>query len=97
MLAAMPNSAELTGWLAYLRVDDEVQAQRTAYAIAKAFGGGEQQKAHAHNSKPVVGEEEEVIDTTDPEFVKHFMGFTYGDKPKNAPNRISESTEIKIG
>jgi hypothetical protein len=93
MLEAMPNSAELTGWLTYLRVDDEVQAQRTAYAIAKAFGAGEQ-KVHANNRKqPVVEEEEEIIDTTDPDFVKHFQGFTYGDKPKNIPQ---QSNEIEI-
>lgn len=93
----MPNSAELTGWLAYLKVDDEVRAQQTAYAIAKAFGGDK--KLHADNSrqKAVEAEEEEVIDTTDPNFVKRFQGFTYGDKPQKAQNRVPTNTEIKIG
>lgn len=92
----MPNSAELTGWLAYMRVDDEVQAQRLAYGIAKAFGAGDPKKAHAGNKRqPVVEEEEEVIDTTDPEFVKRFMGFTYGDN-KTPVNQNVQQQEIEI-
>lgn len=86
------TSAELTGWLAYLSVDDEVQAQRIAYAIVKAFGGGKAQK-HA------VDEDEEVIDTTSPDFAKNFKGFTGTPAPpqRGIPQRQMMSTEILLG
>lgn len=65
------DDAELNHALAYLHRDDEVQTERWTYiitrAIVQAFGGGKQQQ---------VTPEEKVIDTTDPEFAKHFMGFT---------------------
>jgi hypothetical protein len=83
------TSAELTGWLAYLQVDDEVKTQRTSYAIARAFNGDKKQPAKRKD-------EEEVIDTTDPEFVKYFRGFTHSKPQQRRPNRQT-STEIKIG
>ena len=83
------TSAELTGWQAYLRVDDEVQIQRLAYAIVKAFNGDKKQQ-----SKPV--EAEEVIDTTDPKFAEQFQGFTYA-KPQTPRKPRQTSTEILFG
>lgn len=85
------TSAELTGWLAYLQVDDEVRMQRDVYAIVKAFGG--EQK---NQKKPAKQAEEEVIDTTDPEFAKHFQGFTY-EKPQQRRVNRQTSTEILFG
>jgi hypothetical protein len=84
------TSAEFTGWLAYLQIDDEVQAQRTAYAIAKAFGGDRK----GQKSQPV--DEEEVIDTTDPKFAEQFKGFTYEKPQLRRPNRQT-NTEILFG
>jgi len=64
----MPNGAELTGWFAYLRVDDQVRADWIASAIIKAFNGNKAAQAGGND-------EEEVIDTTKPEFAQHFQGF----------------------
>lgn len=89
------SSAELTGWFAYLRVDDEVTSQKIAYAIVRAFNGDKDSKP-AKNKAREQEEEEEIIDTTDPEFAEHFMGFTYGDKPQARP-RQAQNTEILIG
>lgn len=86
------TSAELTGWLAYLQVDDEVQVQRLAYAIVKAFNGDKGQK-----QQPKQAEDEEVIDATDPKFAEQFKGFTYAKpQPPRKPTRQS-STEILFG
>jgi hypothetical protein len=75
------TSGELAGWLAYLRVDDEVQMQRLTIAIMKAFRGGGQGQ-----QPPAREEEEPVIDTTDPDFVKNFRGFNFEKpKPKRRP------------
>jgi hypothetical protein len=49
-------------------MDDEIQINRLIYAIVKAFNGDGKTK------KPV--DDEEVIDTTKPEFVEHFKGFS---------------------
>jgi hypothetical protein len=68
LLADMPNSAELTGWFAYLRVDDQVRADWMTHAIIKAYRGDGKQGATT--------DDEEVIDTTTPEFRQHFKGFT---------------------
>lgn len=87
------TSAEFTGWLAYLQVDDEVQVQRLAYAIARAFNGDKTGK-----KQQAAKEDEEVIDTTDPKFAEQFKGFTYGGKPQppHMPSRQT-STEILFG
>jgi len=81
---------ELAGLLGYLRVDDEVQTQRLTIAILKAFGSGQQPAKHP-------AQNEEVIDTTDPEFVKHFRGFNYEKPTRPQRRRQSHNTEIKIG
>ena len=62
-----------------------------AYAIVKAFGGDKGQKP-----KPKTAEDEEVIDTTSPDFAKNFQGFTYA---KSQPPRRPQqgSTEILFG
>ncbi len=85
------TSAELTGWLAYLERDDGIWINRTAYATNKAFSGGHKQPARQQ-----VDDDEPVIDTTDPNFVKHFKGFIQGNPPQNRPTRQT-STEIKRG
>lgn len=83
------TSAEFTGWLAYLQIDDEVKAQRAAYSIVKAFNG---EKGQKQKQKPT--EDEEVIDTTDPKFAEQFKGFTYA-KPQRQSRQTS--TEILFG
>jgi len=88
------TSAELTGWLAYLQVDDEVQVQRLAYAIVKAFNGD--QKGPTKKPAKRIEEDEEVIDTTDPKFAEQFQGFTYAKPQPRVPTRQS-STEILFG
>jgi hypothetical protein len=78
------TGGELAGWLAYLRVDDEAQSQRTTLAFLKAFGRGNAQQP----AKPAA---EPVIDTTDPNFVKTFKGFNF-EKPK--PKRRQQNAEF---
>ena len=73
MLADM-DSARLTGWLEYLELDDEM----TVYRMAKAFSLVVAQTPRGQT-------DEEVIDTTAPEFATTFKGFTGG------------SNEIKYG
>lgn len=83
----------MTGWLAYLNKDDEVKTNQIAYAIVRALGGDKGQK-----QKPTkrAAEDEEVIDTTDPEFAKNFQGFTYA-KPQPQRRPQQGSTEILFG
>lgn len=89
------TSGELAGWLAYLLVDDEVQTQRMALAVNRAFTGGK-----AQSGKRVVDddEDEEVIDTTKPEFAEKFKGFTNTPlvPPRGLPQRRM-NTEMLIG
>lgn len=87
------TSAELIGWQAYLQVDDEIQVQRLAYAIVKAFNGDQkgQKKPAKH-----IEEDGEVIDTTDPKFAEQFKGFTYA-KPQQPRIPRQTSTEILFG
>jgi len=84
------TSGELAGWLAYLRVDDEAQAQRTAIAILKAFNGGRQTKARD------LDDDDEVIDTTAPGFADKFKGFTNAPQQRSIP-RPMNSTQILKG
>lgn len=64
------TSAELTGWLAYLSVDDKVQSQRTTLALLEAMI----KAGTVHPGKPV-DDDEPIIDTTDPSFAQNFQGF----------------------
>jgi hypothetical protein len=84
------TGGELAGSIAYLRVDDEVQMQRLTIAIMKAFGSGQKQQPAQRSTN------EEVIDTTDPEFTKHFKGFNY-EKPNPQQRRRQQNTRILIG
>ena len=68
------GSARLTGLQAYLEIDDEMTKYRMAKALSMVFA--QAPRGHA---------EEEVIDTTAPEFATQFKGFTGG------------SNEIKYG
>lgn len=87
------TSAELTGWLAYLQVDDEVKAQWATYSVVKAFKGDQKdQKQRSVKPDP----DEEIIDTTDPDFAKNFKGFTHAKPQPRRPNRQS-GTEILFG
>ncbi len=78
------TSGQLAGLLAYLRVDDEVQTQRMTLAFMRALRGGMQPSTPAR-------EEEPVIDTTDPNFVKNFKGFNF-EKPK--PKRRTQNAQF---
>lgn len=62
------SSSELSGWLAYTRIEDEIWTQRIMQAVARVFGSGKVQRQ--------VDDDEEVIDTTKPEFAEKFQGFT---------------------
>lgn len=86
------TSGELAGWLAYLRVDDEAQAQRTAIAMMKAFRGGLAQPAKQAD------DDDQIIDTTDPKFAQQFQGFinTPG-RPQQTIPRPMQSTQIIKG
>jgi hypothetical protein len=90
------TSGELAGWLAYLLVDDEVQTQRMALAVNRAFVGGKTQ-----SGRRVVDddEDEEIIDTTKPEFAQHFKGFTntLPQARQSVPQRRQMNTEILFG
>lgn len=66
MLSEM-SSAELSGCLAYLEMDDEQSVYRMAKAFSLALAGTQRAQA-----------QEEVIDTTSPEFAAQFKGFTGG-------------------
>jgi hypothetical protein len=88
------SAAELTGWFAYLELDDEVRANWTAYAIAKAFGGGKKDG----QGKKTEEIEEEIFDTTDPDFEKYFQGFIYeSEKPKMQQKKQGSNADIIIG
>jgi hypothetical protein len=89
LLGDMPNSAELTGWFAYLRVDDQVRADWMTHAIIKAFNAGSKQQPNTIDG-------EQVIDTTTPEFRQHFQGFT-NTKPQPPRSIAARNTEIKMG
>lgn len=93
----MENGAELTGLFAYLNRDDEMQVLRTAYAIVKAFGGDKPKKGKAHD---IDDEDEEVIDTTKPEFAQNFKGFiNEPGKPTQGQRQFQRqmNTEIIMG
>jgi hypothetical protein len=92
MLSEM-SSVELTAWFEYLRVDDEVRMQQIVYAIIKAFGGTSTQQTAPHR----IDNEEEIIDTTDPNFTKLFKGFSYEKPQSRRRPRRQTSTEIKFG
>lgn len=65
------SSSELSAWLAYERIEDEIWTKRIegiAYAIARAFGSGQAKQ------RPI-DDDEEVIDTTNPDFAEKFKGF----------------------
>ena len=72
MLAEL-GSSELSGWLAYIQLQDELQVYQMAKAFSLAFGGPAKRKPGTVASEE---EEEEVIDTTSPEFAQQFQGFT---------------------
>jgi len=69
-------------------MDDEVRASWLTYAITKAF---------QVKSKPVSDDGEEVIDTTDPKFAKHFKGFTNTPVGKPSQGFHQRNTEIRMG
>ena len=89
-----PNGAELSGLFAYLRKDDEVRAEWMAYAIVKAFGGGQKGQKKKQAKQPI--EDDEVIDTTDPSFERNFRGFVHTKSQPRRPRRPT-NTEIKLG
>lgn len=66
-----PNGAELTGLFAYLQRDDEIQTNKLIYAIVRAFNGDGKKQPNK-----LVDDDEEIIDTTKPDFVEKFKGFT---------------------
>lgn len=78
--AEYPNGPELMAWIAYERLEDEIQKNRLMYAFGKVLYGEKQQ------SLP----EKDVIDTTDPDFAKYFQGITYGDRPKPRPPKSTQ-------
>lgn len=63
--------------------------QRMVYATVKAFGGGQAQAQQTEEDEP-------VIDTTNPDFVKNFKGFTGMPGQQSRPI-IPQNTEILFG
>lgn len=82
------QSVELSGWIEYLHLDDDLQMTRMARAITMAF---------RVERKPVDDGGEEVIDTTQPEFAKHFKGFINEPKGKPAKAFHQRNTDIRMG
>jgi hypothetical protein len=68
----MPNGAEIMGWFEYLRMDDEERARWMAYAMSNAFHVAPKKQTQVVDDD----EDDEVIDTTSPEFLQNFKGFT---------------------
>ena len=65
---------------------------RRAYAIARALGGDRKTASRGDL------DDEEVIDTTTPEFAEHFKGFTNTKQSKVAQQQFRQmSTEIIMG
>lgn len=85
------SSSELSGWLAYTHIEDEIWTQRIMQAVARVFGSGKAQSARS------IDDDEEVIDTTSPEFAQTFKGFTGAPGQAQRPQRPMRSTEIKFG
>lgn len=69
-------------------MDDEVQTLRLARAITMAF---------RVERKPVDDDGEEVIDTTKPEFVKHFQGFTNIPGAARPAQQRFQHTDVRMG
>ncbi len=82
----MPNGAELTGWFEYLRMDDEIRANWMSYAIVQSF---------TTKKKATDTDDEEVVDTTAPEFSEKFRGFTTTRTVSKNP--VQKGTEILQG
>jgi hypothetical protein len=71
-------------------MDDEAQANRLAYAITKAFA--------KPSKSSIVEDDEEVIDTTAPEFAEKFKGFTNTPGARNQQRTFPQrGTEILRG
>lgn len=88
------SSAELTGWFAYLRIDDQVRADWIARAIVKAFNGDRKQAG------AIDDDDEEIIDTTDPTFAETFQGFIGqpgGNQPQRSIPPRQTNTQILMG
>ena len=80
------GSREFSGWLAYERIEDEIWMRRLAMLL---------------RAGPVPrssDDDEEVIDTTKPEFAQQFQGFinTPGRQQPSIP-RPMQSTQIIMG
>lgn len=73
-MLADSSSAELSGWYEYSHRKDEHMVQIIARAIVLAFNGTDQTKGTPQR----MPQQEEIIDTTDPEFARLFQGFTDG-------------------
>lgn len=86
----MPNGAELTGWFEYLRMEDEARANWMTYSIVRAFKGDKDQQKRQTNF-----DDEELIDTTRPEFAESFQGFINNPVKKNTFQE--RNTEIFTG
>lgn len=83
------TSTELSALIEQCRMDDEIQTLRMARAITMAF--------KVERKPSGIDDDEEVIDTTKPEFAEKFEGFTNVPGTKPAPQRAFRNTEIIMG
>lgn len=73
-------------------MDDEIQVNRLIYAIVRAFNGDGKPK-----NKIVDDDDEEIIDTTKPEFAEKFKGFTNTPVNRQQQSFAQRGTEIIRG
>lgn len=74
-------------------MDDEIQVNRLIYAIVKAFNGDGKKQPN----KMVDDDDEEIIDTTQPEFAEKFKGFTNTPVINRQQSFAQRGTEIIRG
>jgi hypothetical protein len=85
------SSSELSGWYEYMQREDERIVQLIARAILLAFNGESKGNQRGPTQK------EEIIDTTDPDFAKHFMVFTGGGpQPPPQPPQPETQSDYQI-
>ena len=78
-------------------MDDQIRADWVTFAIIKAFNGDG--KGKAKRQAAIDDDDEEIIDTTAPEFAEHFKGFINvpGSQGRRPRPQQAKSTQILMG
>lgn len=93
------HAAELTGWMAYLRIDDEVKSNWISLSIIKALQlGGGSNNNRTQQQPTLDDDDDEVIDTTQPAFAQNFQGFITNPVKRGPqqPFLANKNTEITV-